>query len=70
MKYELSEHAMTRLRERKVEIAWLEQTIANPERTEADPDDPRLEHRLAAIPERVTVSSAWSAILDSLRSKL
>ena len=70
MRYELSEHALTRLRERKIETTWLEQAITNPESVEADPDDPGLEHRLAAIAERIIVSSAWSAILDSPRSKL
>ena len=39
------------MRLRKIETAWLEQTITNPERRERDPDDPNMEHRLAAIPE-------------------
>lgn len=51
MKYVLSQHAQTRLLERKIELAWLERIIANPQRTEPDPDDPALEHRLAAVPE-------------------
>jgi len=51
MKYELSEHAATRMRERKIETAWLEEVITNPQRKEVDPDDPALEHRLAAIAE-------------------
>ena len=52
MKYELSEHALIRIRERKIEIAWLEQAITKPQRTEPDEDDPGMEHRLAAIAER------------------
>jgi hypothetical protein len=52
MKYVLSQHAQTRLAERKIEAAWLEQAITNPQRTEPDPDDPGLEHRLATIAER------------------
>ena len=52
MRYELSEHALTRLRERKNETTWLEQAITNPESVKADPDDPGLEHRLPAIAER------------------
>jgi len=54
VKYELSQHAMVRLRERKIDFAWLEQAITQPERTDPDPDpdDPALEHRLAAIAER------------------
>ena len=52
VKYELSKHSQTRLSERKIEIAWLERALTNPQRTEPDPDDPLLEHRLAAIAER------------------
>ena len=52
MKYELSEHARVRMRERKIETAWLERAFTTPERTEPDPDDPAMEHRLAAIPEK------------------
>jgi Domain of unknown function (DUF4258) len=52
VKYELSEHALIRMRERKIETAWLEQTIACPQQTEPDEDDPGMEHRLAAIAEK------------------
>lgn len=52
MKYELSEHAVARMHERKIETAWLEQAIANPRHIEPDPDDPGIEHRLAAIAKR------------------
>lgn len=38
--------------ERKIAVVWLEQVIVNPQRTEPDPDDPGLEHRLATIAER------------------
>ena len=51
MKYELSRHASTRLRERKIALAWLERAITQPERTAPDEDDPALEHRLVAISE-------------------
>ncbi len=40
------------MRERKIQTAWLEQAIADPQRTEPDPDDPGMEHRLAAIAQR------------------
>jgi hypothetical protein len=43
---------MVRLQERKIDFTWLEQAITQPERTEPDPDEPALEHRLAAIAER------------------
>jgi hypothetical protein len=52
VKYELSQHALTRLQERKIESAWLEQVISQPDKTEPDLDDPAVEHRLAAIAER------------------
>jgi hypothetical protein len=38
--------------ERKIEPAWLEQTIASPQLTEPDAQDPAIEHRLAAIAAR------------------
>ena len=43
MKYELSEHALIRIRERKIETAWLEQAIIRPQKTKPDEDDPALE---------------------------
>ena len=52
LKYELSDHARVRMRERKIQTAWLERVMANPQRTEPDEDDPALEHRLAAIAEK------------------
>lgn len=40
------------MRERKIDPAWLERTIENPDRSEPDEDDPAMEHRLAAIAEQ------------------
>ena len=40
------------MRERKIETAWLEQAITQPQRTQPDEDDPGMEHRLVAIPEK------------------
>lgn len=34
--YELTDHARVRMQERKIEAAWLERVIANPQRTEPD----------------------------------
>jgi len=53
------------MRERKIESTWLEQAITNPKSVEADPDDPGL-----PLLSGIIVSSAWSAILYSPRSKL
>lgn len=51
MQYTLSRHAQVRLAERKIALIWLERVLVSPQGTEPDPDDPALEHRLAAIPE-------------------
>ena len=51
MDYVLTEHARDALKKRQIQIAWLEQALAKPEVTEADPVDPDLEHRLARIAE-------------------
>ncbi|MBA2436074.1 MAG: DUF4258 domain-containing protein [Chthoniobacterales bacterium] len=51
MRYELTEHASLRMRERKIETAWLEQALTKPQRTEPDEEEPDLEHRLAVIAE-------------------
>ena len=52
VKYELSQHALIRVRERKIETTWLEQALTQPQRIEPDEDDPGMEHRLAAIAEK------------------
>jgi hypothetical protein len=52
VKYELSQHALARLHQRRIKLPWLEQAITQPEKTEPDPDDSALEHRLATIAER------------------
>lgn len=51
MAYQLTEHARDALEKRRIEPAWVEQTINAPEATEPDPVEPDLEHRLARIPE-------------------
>ena len=51
MNYALSQHAQTRLTERKIPLEWLERVLSSPSLIEADPDDSELEHRLAAIEE-------------------
>jgi hypothetical protein len=51
MAYELTEHARDSLEKRKIELSWVEKTIAAPEAVEPDPVDPDLEHRLARIPD-------------------
>jgi hypothetical protein len=51
MNYELSEHAKDVLDEREIPLAWLEQALDLPEKTEIDLLDDELEHRLCRINE-------------------
>jgi hypothetical protein len=52
VKFFLTKHAKTVLKEREIDIAWCEQVLNSPERVEVDPDEAELEHRLGRIPER------------------
>ncbi len=49
MRYQLTHHALVRMRERKIEAARVEQALASPQLTEQDAEDPATEHCLAAI---------------------
>lgn len=51
MKYTLSTHATTTIRERNIRVEWISVTLAGPIATEVDPDDPTLTHALRVIPE-------------------
>jgi len=51
LKYELTKHARTVLREREIPEEWVERVIESPERYEPDEDDSELEHRLGRILE-------------------
>ena len=51
MKYELTQHARTVLREREIPEDWLVRVIEAPERVEPDEEDGELEHRLGRIKE-------------------
>jgi len=48
----LSDHARTVLQERDISVAWVSETLSNPERLENDRRDPALVHALRSIPER------------------
>jgi hypothetical protein len=52
VKFFLTKHAKTVLKEREIDIAWCEQVLNSPERVEVNPDEAELEHRLGRIPER------------------
>ena len=49
--YVLTKHARDAMDKRKISVAWLEQTLAEPRKCETDSIDPVLEHRLAVISE-------------------
>ena len=51
MSYILSRHARGALEERQIELAWLERTLAEPDRRERDAVYPEIEHRVKGIPE-------------------
>ncbi len=46
-----TEHAKERMARRGIAEDWVERTVSDPVRIEADPVDEALEHRLAVIPE-------------------
>jgi hypothetical protein len=49
MRYELSHHAADMMRERRIDIKWVEKVLGNPELTEPDHEDLSLEHRFGKI---------------------
>jgi hypothetical protein len=51
MDYQLSQHAMDALVKRKIPVEWVERVLESPQRTERDPRDGTLAHRLASVPE-------------------
>ena len=51
MTYELTQHAMDALAERRIPLEWMERVLANPTLVESDDTDPRLRHFLGAIAE-------------------
>lgn len=68
--YRLTQHARDVLQEREIPLEWVERTLFQAERTEADRTDASLQHRLRRIPEhgdrvlRVVIAQAtpcgWS----------
>lgn len=49
MDYSLSKHAEDVIREREIRPEWVAETMARPEATQSDPDDPELLHALRPI---------------------
>ena len=48
----LTDHAVRRLRQRKIAPEWISAALAMPLRIENDGDDPALVHALYRVPER------------------
>jgi len=49
--YDLSQHAKDVIKERDIQLSWLEQVLERPELVEADADDPQLTHHVGRITE-------------------
>jgi uncharacterized DUF497 family protein len=47
-----TQHSLDVMREREIELAWVERTVARPQWCEPDPFDSAVERRFAAVPER------------------
>lgn len=52
MSFMLTAHAEAVLRERGIELAWVDRVLRNPQATEADKYDAGLRHALGRISER------------------
>ncbi len=51
-RFVLTKHAETVMAAREIPLAWVERTLANPEKVEPDKVDPGLKHALRRIPEQ------------------
>lgn len=65
--YVLSDHAKQRMAERNISEAWVSRTLANPEKTEPDPVNPRCCN--AVIPEcrNLVLKVVYDSIQDPIR---
>jgi len=51
MKSVYTQHALTRMENRQIQLNWVERVLEEPELIEPDAVDPALEHRLGTVPE-------------------
>lgn len=51
MNYELTQHAEKVIAERGIDLEWMQRTLADPQWTEPDPNDPHVTRHFRAIPE-------------------
>lgn len=47
-----TQHALVAMRERQLEMAWVERAVHAPLWTETEPNDPEIERRFRPLPER------------------
>ncbi|WP_454633377.1 DUF4258 domain-containing protein [Bradyrhizobium cenepequi] len=47
----LTAHARIRLQERHIDPKWIEEAVANPDWTQADPRDPTVKRRFKILPQ-------------------
>jgi hypothetical protein len=50
--HQLTSHAAAAVSKRKIDMAWIERALADPDRREPDPTKPGVMHALLRIPER------------------
>jgi hypothetical protein len=67
--YQLTSHAETALRKRKIELAWLERALADPDWREVDASKPGLTHAFVRIAERNdrVLRVVYNATVDPVR---
>ncbi len=51
MRFDLTHHARTAMREREIAIEWIERTVNNPELVLPDSEDSSIERRYRSVPE-------------------
>lgn len=51
VEYQLTDHAVTTVSERNIDMSWIERAISHPARVEPDKSDPELQHHLLGIEE-------------------
>jgi hypothetical protein len=59
MRFVTTKHADDVLAERGIPGKWVQRVLDAPEKTEPDPDDEELEHRLAASRRMAIASCVW-----------
>lgn len=51
MSYVVTSHKSQQIKERKIQIYWIEKAISSPDKVETDEENADIEHRMIKIPE-------------------